>query len=170
MQLKPKVSIIMGSTSDLTVMEKAASLLNEFEIPFEINALSAHRTPAEVELFAKNAQRNGIQVIIAAAGMAAHLPGVIASMTTLPVIGVPINASLDGLDALLAIVQMPPGIPVATVGINGSVNAALLAIQMLAVADERLQLSLQVYKQNLKKKIVDANEELSKLTYTYKTN
>lgn len=168
--MKPKVSIIMGSTSDLPVMQKAASLLNDFEIPFEINALSAHRTPAEVELFAKNAQKNGIQVIIAAAGMAAHLPGVIASMTTLPVIGVPINASLDGMDALLAIVQMPPGIPVATVGINGAVNAAILAVQMLAVADEKLQLSLQVYKHNLKKKIVEANDELSKLTYTYKTN
>lgn len=168
--MKPKVSIIMGSTSDLPVMQKAASLLNDFEIPFEINALSAHRTPAEVELFAKNAQKNGIQVIIAAAGMAAHLPGVIASMTTLPVIGVPINASLDGMDALLAIVQMPPGIPVATVGINGAVNAAILAVQILAVADEKLQLSLQVYKHNLKKKIVEANDELSKLTYTYKTN
>ena len=108
----PVVSIIMGSTSDLKVMEKAAELLNDFKIPFEINALSAHRTPEEVESFAKNASGRGIRVIIAAAGMAAHLPGVIAASTTLPVIGVPISASLSGMDALLAIVQMPPGIPV----------------------------------------------------------
>ena len=118
--MNPIVSIIMGSTSDLPVMEKAAKFFDEMEVPFEINALSAHRTPEAVEQFAKNAQSRGIKVIIAAAGMAAHLPGVISSMTTLPVIGVPINASLDGMDALLAIVQMPPGIPVATVGINGS--------------------------------------------------
>jgi 5-(carboxyamino)imidazole ribonucleotide mutase len=168
--MKPKVSIIMGSTSDLPVMEKAAALLNQFEIPFEINALSAHRTPAEVEKFAKNAKDNGIQVIIAAAGMAAHLPGVIASMTTIPVIGVPINASLDGMDALLAIVQMPPGIPVATVGINGALNAAILAVQMLAVGDERLQVALIDYKEGLKLKIVEANDELSKLKYAFKTN
>jgi 5-(carboxyamino)imidazole ribonucleotide mutase len=168
--MKPRVSIIMGSTSDLAVMEKAASLLNDFEIPFEINALSAHRTPAEVELFAKNAKKNGIQVIIAAAGMAAHLPGVIAAMTTLPVIGVPINASLDGMDSLLAIVQMPPGIPVATVGINGSLNAAILAVQMLAVGDQRLQDALVLYKEKLKQKIVLANEELAKVEYKYKTN
>ena len=108
----------MGSTSDLPIMEKAAKLLDECEIPFEMLALSAHRTPAEVEEFAKNARSRGIKVIIAAAGMAAHLPGVIASMTTLPVIGVPIKSGMEGLDALLAIVQMPPGIPVATVGVN----------------------------------------------------
>jgi 5-(carboxyamino)imidazole ribonucleotide mutase len=168
--MKPKVSIIMGSTSDLPVMEKAASLLNEFEIPFEINALSAHRTPAEVEKFAKNARENGIEVIIAAAGMAAHLPGVIASMTTLPVIGVPIKASLDGMDALLAIVQMPPGIPVATVGINGSLNAALLAVQIMATADVKLQQKLTEYKESLKKKIVEANNELAEVKYKFKTN
>lgn len=160
----------MGSTSDLPIMEKAAALLNEFEIPFEINALSAHRTPREVEKFANNAAENGIKVIIAAAGMAAHLPGVIASMTTLPVIGVPINASLDGMDALLAIVQMPPGIPVATVGINGAQNAAILAIQMLATDNKELQLKLKNYKEDLKKKIVEANEQLSKVKYAYKTN
>jgi 5-(carboxyamino)imidazole ribonucleotide mutase len=169
-KMKPKVSIIMGSTSDLPVMEKAAALLNEFEIPFEINALSAHRTPREVEVFASKARENGIEVIIAAAGMAAHLPGVIASMTTLPVIGVPINASLDGMDALLAIVQMPPGIPVATVGINASVNAAILAVQMMAVGDVKLQEKLVLYKEDLKKKIVEANEQLSKVKYSYKTN
>lgn len=168
--MKPRVSIIMGSTSDLPVMEKAAALLNEFEIPFEINALSAHRTPAEVEVFAKNAAKNGVEVIIAAAGMAAHLPGVIASMTTLPVIGVPIKASLDGMDALLAIVQMPPGIPVATVGINGALNAAILATQIMATGDERLKQVLADYKEGLKKKIVEANDELSKVKYDFKTN
>jgi 5-(carboxyamino)imidazole ribonucleotide mutase len=168
--MKPKVSIIMGSTSDLPVMEKAAALLDEFEIPFEMNALSAHRTPREVEQFASNTRENGIEVIIAAAGMAAHLPGVIASMTTIPVIGVPINASLDGIDALLAIVQMPPGIPVATVGINGALNAGILAVQMLAVGDNDLQIKLIRYKENLKKKIVEANEQLAKVTYKFKTN
>jgi 5-(carboxyamino)imidazole ribonucleotide mutase len=168
--MKPKVSIIMGSTSDLPVMEKAAALLNEFEVPFELNALSAHRTPKEVELFATHARENGIEVIIAAAGMAAHLPGVIASMTTIPVIGVPINASLDGMDALLAIVQMPPGIPVATVGINASLNAAILAVQILALKDLELQSKLQIYKENLKTKIVEANEQLSLVKYKFKTN
>jgi len=160
----------MGSTSDLPVMEKAAKLLDEMEVPFEIHALSAHRTPEEVEAFAKGAKERGIKVIIAAAGMAAHLCGVIASMTTVPVIGVPINASLDGMDALLAIVQMPPGIPVATVGINGSLNAAILAIQMLAINDESLQSKLTAYKVDLKKKIVKANEELASVKYKYKTN
>lgn len=168
--MKPIVSIIMGSTSDMPVMKKAAELLNDFEIPFEVNALSAHRTPKEVEIFAVNARENGIRVIIAAAGMAAHLPGVIASMTTIPVIGVPINASLDGMDALLAIVQMPPGIPVATVGINASLNAAILAVQMLALGNEPLQQKLAQYKENLKQKIVEANEELSKVSYPFKTN
>jgi 5-(carboxyamino)imidazole ribonucleotide mutase len=168
--MKPIVSIIMGSTSDLPIMEKAASLLDEFQIPFEMNALSAHRTPKEVEQFATQANARGIKVIIAAAGMAAHLPGVIASMTTLPVIGVPIDASLDGMDALLAIVQMPPGIPVATVGINASMNAALLAVQILATGDESLQTKLMDYKEGLKKKIVKANEDLSKVKFIYKTN
>ena len=168
--MKPLVIIIMGSTSDLPVMEKAAHFLNEMEIPFEMNALSAHRTPEEVETFAKGASEKGIKVIIAAAGMAAHLPGVIASMTTLPVIGVPINASLDGLDALLAIVQMPPGIPVATVGINGALNAAILALQMIATGDESAQLKLKEYKVSLKEKITKANHELASLTYKFKTN
>lgn len=168
--MKPKVSIIMGSTSDLPVMEKAAELLNDFEIPFEINALSAHRTPEEVEIFASNARENGIEVIIAAAGMAAHLPGVIASMTTLPVIGVPINAGLDGMDALLSIVQMPPGIPVATVGINAAQNAAILAVQILSLNDHVLQTKLTEYKKELKTKIVEANKQLSQVKYRYKTN
>jgi len=168
--MNPLVSIIMGSTSDLPVMEKAAKFLDEMEIPFEMNALSAHRTPEDVERFAKGAKQRGVKVIIAAAGMAAHLCGVIASMTTLPVIGVPINASLDGMDALLAIVQMPPGIPVATVGINGSLNAAILSVQILSLSDDALQARLSDYKENLKKKVVKANEELSKITFKYKTN
>jgi 5-(carboxyamino)imidazole ribonucleotide mutase len=168
--MKPVVSIIMGSTSDLPVMEKAAKILDEFEIPFEINALSAHRTPAEVEKFAKGASDRGIKVVIAAAGMAAHLPGVIASMTTVPVIGVPIKASLEGLDALLAIVQMPPGIPVATVGINGAMNAGILAAQILASGDEDVAKKLIVYKESLKDKIVKANEELTDVKFKFKTN
>ena len=168
--MDPKVSIIMGSTSDLPVMEKAAKVLNDFCIPFEINALSAHRTPAEVESFAKNAQKRGIEVIIAGAGMAAHLPGVIAAMSPIPVIGVPINASLDGMDALLAIVQMPPGIPVATTAINGAMNAGILAAQILAVGDNALKAKIVDFKESLKKKIVDANNELAKVKYDYKTN
>ena len=168
--MKAIVSIIMGSTSDLKVMEKAAAFFEEMEIPFEMNALSAHRTPAEVEKFAKKAEANGLKVIIAGAGMAAHLPGVIASMTPLPVIGVPINASLDGLDALLAIVQMPPGIPVATMGINGALNAAILAAQMMATGDKAMMDKIKAYKENLKQKIVKANEELSKVAYKFKTN
>jgi len=168
--MKPLVSIIMGSVSDLPVMEKAARFLDEMEIPFEMNALSAHRTPEDVERFAKGAKQRGVKVIIAAAGMAAHLCGVIASMTTLPVIGVPINASLDGMDALLAIVQMPPGIPVATVGINGALNAAILSVQMLSLNDESLQNRLCNYKEDLKKKIIKANEELAQIAFKYKTN
>ena len=164
------VSIIMGSTSDLKVMEKAAAFFEEMEIPFEMNALSAHRTPEAVEQFAKNAESRGLKVIIAGAGMAAHLPGVIASMTPVPVIGVPINATLDGMDALLAIVQMPPGIPVATVGINGALNAAILAAQMMATGDADMMQKIKTYKEKLKQKIVKANEELSKVNYKFKTN
>ncbi len=168
--MKAVVSIIMGSTSDLPVMEKAAVFLNEMEIPFEMNALSAHRTPDEVEKFAKNALSNGIKVIIAGAGMAAHLPGVIAAMTPIPVIGVPIKASLDGLDSLLAIVQMPPGIPVATVGINGALNAGILAAQILAGADKGILKKTIAYKENLKDKIVKANEDLKEVKYKFKVN
>lgn len=168
--MKPIVSIIMGSTSDLPVLEKAAKLFDEFEIPFELNALSAHRTPEEVTTFATSAQERGLKAIIAAAGMAAHLPGVIAAQTTVPVIGVPIKSTLEGMDALLAIVQMPPGIPVATVGINGGLNAAILAIQMLALSDEKIAAKLEAYKKNLAKKIVKANEELSRIEYKFKTN
>lgn len=168
--MEPKVSIIMGSTSDLNVMEGAAKLLNEFEIPFEINALSAHRTPEEVEIFAKGAKDRGIKVIIAGAGMAAHLPGVIAAMTPLPVIGVPINASLSGFDAILAMLQMPPGIPVATVAVNGATNAAILAVQIMATGNETMMNKLSNYKESLKQKIVNANQELSKIKYPFKTN
>lgn len=168
--MTPLVSIIMGSTSDLPVMKKAADFLNDMEVYFEINALSAHRSPEEVEKFAKNAEGRGLKVIIAAAGMAAHLPGVIASMTKLPVIGVPIKASLDGMDSLLAIVQMPPGIPVATVGIDGAQNAGILAAQILATADKELAARLAEFKENLKKKIVQANKELKEMKYEYKTN
>lgn len=160
----------MGSMSDWPVMEKAAQFFEEMQIPFEIHALSAHRTPAEVEKFAKNASTKGIQVIIAAAGMAAHLPGVIASMTSVPVIGVPIKSSFDGLDALLAIVQMPPGIPVATVGVNGALNSAILAGQILSVGNPELAKKMLVYKNNLKEKVIQANEELKQVIFSYKTN
>ena len=166
----PKISIIMGSTSDLPIMEATAKFLNDMQIPFELHALSAHRTPEAVELFAKEAKSRGIVVIIAAAGMAAHLPGVIAAMTSLPVIGVPINSSLQGIDAALSIMQMPPGIPVATVAINGALNAGILAAQILATADATLAEKLEVYKEELKKKIVIANEELQEVKFEFKTN
>ena len=168
--MNPRVSIIMGSTSDLPVMEKAAAFFDQMEIPFEMLALSAHRTPREVEEFASNAKARGIKVIIAAAGMAAHLGGVIASLTSLPVIGVPIRSSFDGLDSLLAIVQMPPGIPVATVGVNGSLNAAILAAQILATGDDQIASKIEAYKSSLTDKIVKANEELAKIEYKFKTN
>jgi 5-(carboxyamino)imidazole ribonucleotide mutase len=166
--MEPKVSIIMGSTSDLPVMEAAAKILNELKIPFEMNALSAHRTPEKVETFARLAYDRGVRVIIAGAGMAAHLPGVIAAMTPIPVIGVPVKASLDGLDALLAIVQMPPGIPVATVAINGAGNAAILAAQILSTADLELYKRLVDYKENLKEKVIKANKELAEVKYEFK--
>jgi len=169
-QMKPLVSIIMGSTSDWPVMEKAAKYLNDLKTPFEVNALSAHRTPEAVEKFAKNAEERGIKVIIAAAGMAAHLPGVIASMTSLPIIGVPIKASLDGWDSILSIVQMPPGIPVATVGVNASLNAAILATQILATSNAEIKNSVKRYKETLKEKIVKANEEFSEIKYEFKVN
>ena len=168
--MNPIVSIIMGSTSDLPVMEKAAKFLDEMAIPFEMNALSAHRTPAEVEDFSTGAKERGIQVIIAGAGMAAALPGVIAANTTVPVIGVPIKGMLDGLDALLSIVQMPPGIPVATMGVNGALNAAILAAEMLALTDKSLAERLAAYKAGLKDKIVKANGELAEVRYQFKTN
>ena len=168
--MKPQVSIIMGSTSDLPVMEKACKLLDELQVPFEVNALSAHHTPDAVEQFARGAKERGLRVIIAGAGMAAALPGVIAASTTLPVIGVPIKGMLDGLDAMLSIIQMPPGIPVATVGVNGAQNAAILAVEMLALSDESLAQRLAAYKENLKQKIEKANQDLAEVKYEYKTN
>ncbi len=168
--MNPLVSIIMGSTSDLPVMEKACQQLDALQVPFEVNALSAHRTPQAVEQFAREAAGRGVKVIIAAAGMSAALPGVIAAQTTLPVIGVPIKGMLDGLDALLSIVQMPPGIPVATVGVNGAQNAALLACQMIALSDPILAQCLASHKEGLKSKIEKANTELAQLSYNFKTN
>ena len=168
--MKAIVSIIMGSTLDLPVMEEAAKILNDFKIPFEINALSAHRTPDEVEEFAKSAYSKGIRVIIAGAGMAAHLPGVIAAQTSVPVIGVPIKISLEGMDSILSILQMPPGIPVATVGVNSSRNAGILAVQILAAGDETLNQKILDFKETLKNKIIQANKELANIKYPYKTN
>lgn len=168
--MKPLVSIIMGSTSDLPVMKKAADFLESMEIPFEMLALSAHRTPHEVEDFATNAASRGVKVIIAAAGMAAALPGVIAALTQLPVIGVPLSATLEGKDALLSIVQMPPGIPVATVTINGGMNAAVLAVRMLSLCDADIAARQDLYRASLREKIVKANAELAEIKYRFKTN
>ena len=167
--MKPLVSIIMGSTSDLPIMEKACKWLEQYELPFEVNALSAHRTPAAVEKFAKEAKERGIKVIIAGAGMAAALPGVIAASTSLPVIGVPIKGMLDGLDAMLSIIQMPPGIPVATVGVNGAQNAAVLAAEMMALGDEEIAKKVEQWKATLGQKIEKANKELAEIKdYKYK--
>lgn len=168
--MKPIVSIIMGSTSDLPVMQKAAEFFDQLQIPFEMLALSAHRTPHEVEKFASKAKGRGIKVIIAAAGMAAHLGGVIAAITPVPVIGVPIKSSFEGLDSLLAIVQMPPGIPVATVAVNGALNAAVLASQIIAVGDEKVAKAVEDYKAGLAQKIVKANESLAEVKFAFKTN
>ena len=167
--MKPLVSIIMGSTSDLPIMEKACKWLEQYEIPFEVNALSAHRTPAAVEKFAKEAKERGIKVIIAGAGMAAALPGVIAASTSLPVIGVPIKGMLDGLDAMLSIIQMPPRIPVASVGVNGAQNAAVLAAEMMALGDEEIAKKVEQWKATLGQKIEKANKELAEIKdYKYK--
>ena len=168
--MTPIISIIMGSTSDMNVMEKACKWLNDNAIPFEVNALSAHRTPEAVETFARNAKQRGIKVIIAAAGMSAALPGVIAASTPLPVIGVPIKGMLDGLDAMLSIIQMPPGIPVATVGVNAAQNAAILATQMIALTDETIAAKIDAWKAVLGHKIEQANEELKAVKYEYKCN
>ena len=161
----------MGSTSDLPVMEKAMKFLDDMEVPFEVNALSAHRTPDAVEKFAKDAAGRGLKVIIAGAGMAAALPGVIAASTTLPVIGVPIKGSaFDGMDAMLSIIQMPPGIPVATVGVNGAMNAAILAVEIMALADASLAEKMKNYKDGLAAKIEKANKDLAEVKYNFKTN
>lgn len=167
--MTPRVSIIMGSTSDLPVLRKAADFLEQMEVPFELHALSAHRTPAAVEQFATGAAERGIEVIIAAAGMAAALPGVIAALTPLPVIGVPVASTLDGVDALYSIVQMPPGIPVATVGINGALNAAVLAVRMMALYDKELAARYDLYRSSLKAKIEKADAELAAISdYKFK--
>lgn len=168
--MKPTVSIIMGSTSDLPILKKAADFLNQMEVPFEMNALSAHRTPREVEAFASGAEERGIKVIIGAAGMAAALPGVIAAMTRVPVIGIPINSTLEGVDALYSIVQMPPGISVATVGINAGMNAAVMAVQILALSDPELAKRFNAYRATLSQKIVKANEELKTVKYDFKVD
>ncbi len=170
--MEPLVSIIMGSTSDWKVMEKAAKMLNDLKIPFEVQALSAHRTPEQVVEFVKNAEGAGVKVIIAGAGLAAHLPGVVAAHTSLPVIGVPCNSSisLSGWDAVLSILQMPPGIPVATVGLDAAQNAAILATQILALTDKEIARTIRDYKVGLKDKIVKANEEFKNFQYAYKVN
>lgn len=160
----------MGSTSDYSVMAKAAKFLDEQEIPFEINALSAHRTPKEVSLFASEAEQRGIKVIIAAAGMAAALPGAIAAETTLPVIGVPVKSSFEGLDSVLSMLQMPPAVPVSVMSVNGALNAAIMAMEILALTDETINKKIHSYKQSLKEKIVKANEEFAKIEFKYKTN
>lgn len=168
--MNPVVSIIMGSTSDLPVLKKTAQFLDDMQVPFEMKALSAHRTPHEVEELASQASSRGIKVIIAAAGMAAALPGVVAALTPLPVIGLPLSATLHGQDALLSIVQMPPGIPVATVGIDAGLNAAVLAVRILATVDPGVAARLNEYNASLRQKIVKANEELAQIQYKYKTN
>jgi 5-(carboxyamino)imidazole ribonucleotide mutase len=170
--MNPLVSIIMGSTSDLPVMEEAAQILNELQIPFEINALSAHRTPEQTAVFAQGAYDRGIRVIIAGAGGAAHLPGVVAAMTACPVIGVPIKSSIsiDGWDSILSILQMPPGIPVATVGLDAARNAGILAAQILGAGDPDILQKVLAFKSSLKNKILKANEELKAVQFKYKTN
>ena len=159
--MKAIVSVIMGSTSDLPVMKKATDFLNEMKVPFEVNALSAHRTPEAVEAFSKGAKERGVKVIIAAAGMAAALPGVVASQTVTPVIGVPLSGSvLDGMDALMSIVQMPPGIPVATVAINGGKNAAYLALQIMAVKHPEIREKLLAHRVEMEEAAMKANKEV----------
>lgn len=161
----------MGSTSDLPVLRKAADFLEQMEVPFELQALSAHRTPRAVERYAAGAASRGVKVIIAAAGMAAALPGVIAALTPLPVIGLPIDSTLQGQDALLSIVMMPPGIPVATVGINAGLNAAVLAVRMLAISDTVLAARYAAWCDTLTAKIEKANADLAAIDgYKFKTN
>ncbi len=168
--MTPKVSIIMGSASDMPIMEEAAKVLNEMKIPFEINALSAHRTPDQVLDFARKAHTRGVKVIIAGAGGAAHLPGVIAALTPLPVIGVPVKSSnsIDGWDSILSILQMPAGIPVATVALDGARNAGILAIQIIGTGEPEVQKQMIDFKQSLAKKIIAANEELAKVKFEYR--
>lgn len=159
-----KVAVIMGSDSDLPVVQKAVDTLRDFDVPFEVHVFSAHRTPEQAKEFSLNADKNGFGVIIAAAGKAAHLAGAIAANTVLPIIGIPIKSStLDGLDALLSTVQMPSGMPVATVAIDGAQNAALLAIQMLAISDPQLHDKLSEFRSKATQKVLDKNSEIEKL-------
>jgi len=170
--MKPLVSIIMGSTSDWPVLQKAAKFLNDMGIPFEVNALSAHRTPEKVEAYASKAYENGIKVIIAGAGGAAHLPGVMAAFTPLPIIGVPCRSSIsiDGWDSILSILQMPPGIPVATVGLDASLNAGILAAQMIGAGNEEVMKKVIAYKSSLKDKIIKANQDLSEYKFDFRVS
>ena len=168
--MTPLVSIIMGSTSDLPVMKKAADYLNSMQIPFEMLALSAHRTPEEVAEFARNAAPRGVKVIIAGAGMSAALPGVIAAITPLPVIGVPLGATLMGQDALLSVAQMPPGIPVAATGIDGAMNAAVLATRIISLSDPEVAERYNTWREGLGQKIVKAIADLREIHYDFKTN
>jgi len=160
-----KVAIIMGSKSDLMIMEECSCILKQFGIAYEMRILSAHRTPDEVTAFSKNAKADGFSIIIAGAGMAAHLAGVISAHTTLPVIGIPLDASLQGIDALFSMVQMPPGVPVATMGVGkaGAKNAALLAVEILSLMDDSLQVKLDQYRQDMKKNVLEADESIKKL-------
>ena len=168
--MRPIVSIIMGSTSDMPVMQQAAEFLNSMEIPFEINALSAHRVPLQVIKFASEAHERGIKVIIAGAGGAAHLPGVIASCTPVPVIGVPVKSSnsIEGMDSILSILQMPSGIPVATMALNGAKNAAIYAMKILATGDENIMKKVIDYRAELESKIIKANRELGDYKFEYR--
>lgn len=157
-----KVAIIMGSDSDFQVVEKGYNILKDFGVEVDVRVISAHRTPDEAINFAKNAEQNGYELLIGAAGKAAHLPGVLAGCTPLPVIGVPIRSTeLDGMDALLAIVQMPPGVPVATVAINGADNAALLAVQILSVKYEGLRMKFKEYKKQMAEKVIEKDKKLN---------
>ncbi len=168
--MTPIVSIIMGSTSDMGVMQEAAKFFDTMEITFEINALSAHRTPDMVLEFARTAHNRGVKVIIAGAGGAAHLPGVIAALTPLPVVGVPVKSSnsIDGWDSILSILQMPSGIPVATVALDGAKNAAILAAQILGTGDSAMQQKVIEFKEDMKGKITEANKELSAVKFKFR--
>ena len=167
-----KVGIIMGSQSDLPVMEEAIAFLKELNITVEVDIVSAHRTPEKMMNYGTQAHKRGLKVIIAGAGGAAHLPGVIAAFTHLPIIGVPCRSSIsiDGWDSILSILQMPPGVPVATVGLDGALNAGILASQIMSTADKELSLRVQNYKQNLKQKIIKANNSLTEYKFKFRTN
>jgi len=167
--MKPLVGILMGSASDLPLMKEAAKILEQFEVPFEINVLSAHRTPDKALEYARTGRERGLKVFIAGAGGAAHLPGVVAAMTPLPVIGVPVNSSnsIKGIDSLLSIAQMPGGVPVATVAIDGAMNAGILAVQIIATGDDALMQKVIAYKESLKQKIYKSAEETQKLDFKF---